>query len=242
MQSTRIASVGFAAAMMAACVASAAERSVGVGEEKSLGVRLVDQMNALYGAHSGVRANHATGAAFEGTFTPAQGADTLSSAAFLVGAPTSLTIRFSNAGGMPDAPDTDPSVGGIRGMAIKFHLRDRGENDIVALSADRFPVSTGEEFLAMLQAVGASGPGAAKPTPIETFLARHPAAAVFVAEPRPVAVSYGTQPFFGVNALRFTNAHGRTKFGRYRLVPVSGPAYVSDEEAVKRSGRRSPTI
>ena len=222
--------------MMAACVASAAERSVGVGEEKSLGVRLVDQMNALYGAHSGVRANHATGAAFEGTFTPAQGADTLSSAAFLVGAPTSLTIRFSNAGGMPDAPDTDPSVGGLRGMAIKFHLRDRGENDIVALSADRFPVSTGEEFLAMLQAVGASGPGVAKPTPIETFLAKHPAAAAFVAEPRPVAVSYGSQPFFGVNALRFTNAHGRTKFGRYRLVPVSGPAYVSDEEAVKRSG------
>jgi catalase len=236
MQSTRIASVGFAAAMMAACVASAGEKSLGVGEEKSLGVRLVDQMNALYGAHSGVRANHATGAAFEGTFTPAQGADTLSSAAFLVGAPTSLTIRFSNAGGMPDAPDTDPSVGGIRGMAIKFHLRDRGENDIVALSADRFPVSTGEEFLAMLQAVGASGPGVAKPTPIETFLAKHPAAAAFVAEPRPVAVSYGSQPFFGVNALRFTNAHGRTKFGRYRLVPVSGPAYVSDEEAVKRSG------
>ena len=84
MQSTRITSVGFAVAMMAACVASAGEKSPGVGEEKSLGVRLVDQMNALYGAHSGVRANHATGAVFEGTFTPAQGADTLSSAAFLV--------------------------------------------------------------------------------------------------------------------------------------------------------------
>ena len=51
-----------------------------------------------------------------------------------------------------------------------------------------------------------------------------------------MAVSYGSQPFFGVNALRFTNAQGRTKFGRYRLVPVSGPAYVSDEDAVKRSG------
>jgi catalase len=38
---------------------------------------LVDQMNALYGVHSGVRANHATGAVFESTFTPAQGADTL---------------------------------------------------------------------------------------------------------------------------------------------------------------------
>jgi catalase len=28
-------------------------------------------MNTLYGAHPGVRANHATGAVFEGTFTGA---------------------------------------------------------------------------------------------------------------------------------------------------------------------------
>jgi hypothetical protein len=33
--------------------------------------RVVDQMNTLYGAHPGVRANHATGAVFEGTFTGA---------------------------------------------------------------------------------------------------------------------------------------------------------------------------
>ena len=52
--------------------------------------------------------------------------------------------------------------------------------------------------------------------------------------PRPVAVSYGTQPFFGVNAFKFTNAQGTSKFGRYRIVPESGPAYVSDEEAAKR--------
>ena len=140
MKSIRIVatSVGFAASVMATCVAGA--------EEKSLGVRLVDQMNALYGAHPHVRANHATGAVFEGTFTPAPGADALSSAAFLAGAPTPLTIRFSNAGGKPDAADTDPSVGGIRGMAIKFRLANGGENDIVAISANGFPVATGEEF------------------------------------------------------------------------------------------------
>jgi catalase len=79
-------------------------------------------MNALYGAHPGVRANHAKGAVFEGVFTPAQGADALSSAVFLKGAPTPLVIRFSNAGGVPDAPDTHPSTDRIRGMAIKFCL------------------------------------------------------------------------------------------------------------------------
>ncbi len=203
-------------------------------EEKALGARLVDQMNALYGAHPGTRANHATGAVFEGTFVPAPGADGLSSAVFLKGPPTPLTIRFSNAGGVPDAPDTHPSVGGIRGMAIKFRLADGGENDIVCISANGFPVATGEDFLALLRAVSASGPNAAKPTALDMFLASHPAAATFLARPRPVAMSYGTQPFFGVNALKFTNAQRVSKFGRYRIVPELGPAYVSDDEAAKR--------
>jgi len=61
--------------------------------------------------------------------------------------------------------------------------------------------------------------------PIEKFLSAHPAARAFVTTPRPVAVSYGTQPFFGVNAFKFTNAQGKSQFGRYRIVPESGPAY-----------------
>ena len=129
-----------------------------------------------------------------------QGADALSSAVFLKGAPTPLTIRFSNAGGVPDAPDTDPSVGGIRGMAIKFRLAEWGENDIVCISANGFPVATGEDFLALLQAVGASGPDAPKPTAGRDFLVQSSGRRDFVTTPRPVAVSYGTQPFFGVNA------------------------------------------
>src|SRR5258708_28892044 len=103
MRSIRIVAAGIGLAALVAAGATGAE-------EKALGTRLVDQMNALYGAHPGVRANHATGAVFEGTFTPAQGADALSSAVFLKGPPTPLTIRFSNAGGVPDAPDTHSSV------------------------------------------------------------------------------------------------------------------------------------
>ena len=170
MRSIRIVATGIG---LVALLAAGAAGS----EERALGTRLVDQMNALYGAHPGVRANHAKGAVFEGMFTPAQGADALSSAVFLKGAPTPLVIRFSNAGGVPDAPDTDPSTGGVRGMAIKFRLADGGEDDIVCISANGFPVATGEDFLALLQAVGASGPDVPKPTPVEKFLSTHPAAA-----------------------------------------------------------------
>src|SRR5437870_1057044 len=94
--------------------------------------------------------------------------------------------RATTRGGV-NAIDTNCSVRGIRGMAIKFRLANGGENDIVCISANGFPVATGEDFLALLQAVGASGPDAPKPTPIDTFLSSHPAAAAFLAEPRPVA-------------------------------------------------------
>src|SRR5258705_12273865 len=223
------------AASIAFSVLMAVGATCGGAEDAPLGVRLVDQMNALYGQHPGVRANHAKGPFFEGMSTPAQGADTLSSAVFLKGNPTPLVIRFSNAGGIPDAPDTHPSTDRVRGMAIKFRLSDGSEADIICISANGFPAATGEDFLALLQAAGASGPDCPNPTPVETFLSPHPAALAFVTTPRPVAVSYGTQPFFGVNAFKFTNAQGASKFGRYRVVPESGPAYVSDEEAAKRA-------
>jgi catalase len=223
--------VAVSVAVSALIVAGANSASA---EDDPLGVRLVNQMNALYGAHPGVRANHAKGAVFEGLFTPAQGADAISSAVVLKGAPTPLVIRFSNSGGVPDAPDTDKSTDGVRGMATKFRLADGGEFDIVCISANGFPVATGEDFLALLQAIGASGPDVQKPSPVEKFLSTHPAALAFVTTPRPVAVSYGTQPFFGVNAFKFTNAQGISKFGRYRIVPESGPAFISSEEAAKR--------
>src|ERR1700680_3288404 len=162
-------------------------------EDAPLRVRLVDQMNALYGAHPGVRGNHARGAGVEGMFTPSQGADALSSAVFLKGAPTPLVIRFSNAGGVPDAPDTHRSTDGVRGMAIKFRLSDGSEAEMVCISANGFPVATGEDFLALLQAVGASGPDVPKPTPVEEFLSTHPAALAFFTPPRSVAVTYGTR-------------------------------------------------
>ena len=218
-------SIAFSALMAAGATAA---------DDETLGVRLVDQMNALFGQHPGARANHAKGAVFEGRFTPAPGADSFSSAVFLKGAPTPLVIRFSNAGGVPDAPDTHPSTDGVRGMAIKFRLADGSEADIICISMNSFPAATGEDFLALLQAAGASGPDTPKPTPVDKFLSTHPAAAAFAKAPRPVAVSYGTQSFFGVNAFKFTNAQGASHFGRYRIVPESGPAYVSDEEAAKR--------
>lgn len=223
--------VAMAALSLAAVLAASL---VPAAAQDDLPVRIVDQFNTLFGKHPHTRANHATGALFEGTFTPAPGASDLSTALFLTGAPTPVTVRFSNGGGIPDVADQNPAIGGIRGMAVKFQLADGGETDFVMISENGFPVATGEDFLGLLRAVGESGPDAPKPTPIEQFLGAHPAALAFVTAPKPMPVSFGTLPYFGVNAFQFTNAAGEARFVRWRVVPVAGEAFVSDAEAAAR--------
>jgi catalase len=204
----------------------------GRAADAPLPVRLVDQFNSMFGVHPGFRANHAKGAVFEGTFTPAPTASALSSAAHLQSTPVPVIVRFSNGGGIPDAPDTHPSYR-TRGMAIKFHLPDGKDTDIVAISTNGFPVSNGEDFLSLLKALATSGPDAPKPTPLETFLAVHPVTAKAISVPQPIPASYATQPFFGVNAFKFTNADGVSKFGRYQIIPEAGASFLSDADAAK---------
>jgi catalase len=194
--------------------------------------RVVDQFNAMFGVHPGFRANHAKGSVFEGTFTPAPAAKSLSKAAHLQGTSVPIIVRFSNGGGLPDMPDTNPSYR-TRGMAVKFQLPDGKFTDIVCISTNGFPVSNGEDFLLLLKAIAATKPDSPKPTPIEAFLGSHPAAAKAVATPQPIPASYATQPFFGVDAFKFTNAAGESQFGRYQLVPEAGAHFLSDADADK---------
>jgi len=53
--------------------------------------------------------------------------------------------------------------------------------------------------------------------------------------PQRVPVSYATQPFFGVNAFKFTNAEGVAKFGRYQIRPEATEAYLTDADAAKQA-------
>jgi len=194
--------------------------------------RIVDQFNAMFGVHPGFRANHAKGFVFEGTFTPAPTAKSLSKAAHLQSTPVPITVRFSNGGGLPDMPDTHPSYR-TRGMAVKFQLPNGKFTDIVCISTNGFPVSNGEDFLSLLQAIAATKPDSPKPTPMEVFLGSHPVTAKAVSVPQPIPESYATQPFFGVDAFKFTNEAGESKFGRYQLVPEAGAHFLSDADADK---------
>jgi catalase len=201
----------------------------GPAEKKSVPEQTIDAFAKLHGTHPGARVNHAKGVIVEGTFTPSASAASVSKAVHFQKhkSPLPITIRFSDAGGVPTVPDTTAMP---RGMAVKFTLPDGGKTDLVLLSYDGFPVATAEEFRDFLLAIAASGPDVPKPTPFEKFLGAHPAAKAFVEAPNPPPASFATLAYFGINSFKFTNASGAVTFGRYQVLPVGGQKVLTKEQ------------
>jgi len=189
----------------------------------------------LFGHHPGFRPVHAKGILLSGAFIPSAAAPTLTNAPHVMRPSTRVAVRFSDFAGVPNVPDFDEEGASPRGCAVRFYLEDHVHTDIVAHSIDAFPTRTVEEFLEFLRAIGASGPGTAHPTPIEKFLGTHPAALAFIQAPKPIPTSFAHENFFSVSAYKFTNAGAVSKFGRYRILPVEGTAYLDSETAKKQT-------
>jgi catalase len=204
-------------------------------EKQRLSEQIVDALYALFGVHPGYRAVHAKGIVCEGTFSPAATAASVSRAPHLQGTAVPITVRFSDFAGVPTVPDGDP-LASPRGMAIKFHLPDGMDTDIVAQSYDGFPVRTAEEFLVFVRALAASGPGVSSPTLLANFLASHPQAKRFVEAPKPAPASFATESYYGVNAFRFTNRDGASRNVRYRVRAEAGEEHLDAAEAARRPG------
>ena len=202
---------------------------------KSVNEQMVETLTKLAGGpHAGYRANHAKGLVVNGSFMPSASASSLSIAPHLQKKPVPVTARFSNQTGVPTMADNDDNSKPY-GIAIRFSLPDTSFTDIVSISYNGFPTSTPEEFLGLLNAVAASGPDAARPTPIEKFLDTHPVAKTFVTTPKPTPVSFATQAFYGVNSFKFTNSKNVSQFGRYQILPIGGEKFLSKSETSKVS-------
>ncbi len=170
------------------------------------------------------RVNHAKGALYEGSFTPAPGAAALTTAPHLQSTPSTVLVRYSNSGGVPDVADNAPSSA-VRGMAFTFHLPDGTETDLMMINVPVFVTRTPEDFLALLKAAGATKPDSPQPSPIAQLLAAHPETKAFFGIPKPMPESFATERFFALHAYKLTNAKGETHFVRFRLVPAGGTAY-----------------
>lgn len=202
----------------------------GATSQQSTATEVVDVMNLVFGKQTDNRAAHAKGIVLEGRFTPTLAAPTLSKAPHFQKA-VPVTVRFSNSPGVTAIPDADPQAS-PRGMATRFHLAN-GTTDIVAHSFNGFPTRTAEELKQFFLALAGSGPGAAKPTPIEKFLAAHPVAKNFIESQNPPPVSFATLAYFGVNSFKFINAQGEARFGRYRIEPQAGLHFLTPDQVAK---------
>jgi catalase len=169
-----------------------------------------------------------------GTFTPSDEAKKLTSAPHVQRSSVNVVVRFSDFTGIPNIPDNDEHAS-PRGMAIRFYLADHVHSDIVAHSAEGFPVRTGEEFLEFHRTLAASGPKVPHPTPIEKYVMSHPKVLAFVQLPKPIPTSFARESFFAVSAFKFIAPDGTSRFGRYRILPDTGNEYLSADEAAKKS-------
>ena len=57
----------------------------------------------------------------------------------------------------------------------------------------------------------------------------------FAMLPKPFPTSFARESFFGVAPLKFTNATGASRFGRFRIRPTAGNEYLSPEAAAAKS-------
>jgi catalase len=183
------------------------------------------------GPHPGFRPAHAKGVLLQGEFKPSAAAQSLTRAPHIQRSSTPVSVRLSDFAGIPTVADNDGQNASPRGCAIRFHLAEHSHTDIVAHSVDMFPARTAEEFLEFLNALIATDFAGPHPNAIEQFLGGHPAALAFVQAPKPIPTSFARESFFAVSAFKFTNAEGKSQFGRYRILPVAGNEYVDDAAA-----------
>src|SRR5262249_11752677 len=100
--------------------------------------QIVNAMNKAFGTHPAFRANNATAIGVEGSFNTSPEAAGLSRAVVFNGGTVPVTVRFSDSTGIPNIPDGSKAAN-PHGMAIKFHLPDGRDTDMVINSLKFFP-------------------------------------------------------------------------------------------------------
>jgi catalase len=200
----------------------------GTLKNPTLAQQLLDAFDALFGLHPGFRPVHAKGIMCLGTFMPSPEAAQLTRAPHARSSSIAVTVRYSNGTGLPTIADTDPRSS-PRGIAIRFHLGEHVHTDIIAHSTNGFPVRTGEEFLQLIRASTAYAAG--RQEALNSFLATHPSAKRFHEAPKPIPTSFAREAFFAVTAFKFSNTDGTSRYGRFRIRPEAGTAYLSDKDA-----------
>lgn len=210
-------------ALMGSAIAQTAGASSKAPKETPLS--MVEALHSAFGDHHD-RAVHTKGLIFEGDFTPSPEASRLTIEPIFAHGTVPVIARFSLFAGVPTLPDNDDGASPA-GFAIKMIAPDGDDFDIEANQHNNFIVKTFDEFAIFLRAVGTAGKG--DKAPLDAFLAAHPESRAFLGS-RTYPVSYATATYFGINAVKFTDAAGQASFVRYRFVPQAGDHFLTPEQ------------
>src|SRR3954453_23891055 len=148
-----------ASKLLALALVSVAAPNFALADDPGVETEVVDAMNEVFGEQRGFRAVHAKGVVVEGSFRGSPEAKAFSRASLFDGSTVPVTVRFSNNGGFPTIPDGSPDAN-PHGMAVKFHLADGSDADMVTNSFKVFPVPTAADLRDLFLALAASPPDA----------------------------------------------------------------------------------
>ncbi|WP_420138000.1 catalase family peroxidase [Sphingomonas sp.] len=171
------------------------------------------------GAKPGYRRAHAKGLCFTGEFVANGNGSALTTAGALRAVTIPVLGRFSMAGGNPLAGDGRVV---FHSMALLLKTPDGQEWRMALDHTPIFPVADVASFVA-LQRATTPDPKTGKPDPVrmKPFLAAHPEVKAFQDYMAQAILpnSFANATYYSINAFRFTDAHGATRFVRWQFVP-----------------------
>lgn len=203
-----------------------------IGTGRLTAPRLVTDIEAGK-SHPGFRRAHSKGVCIAGHFEPSPQARTLSKARVFSQSQTPWHGRLSIGGADPYGLDAQARV---RSMSLSFRTDDGQEWRMAMNSFPFFSVSSTAGFHEQLIA-SRPDPATGKPDParMAAFLARHPEAKRFQAWAKSAqwSNSWANTTYHGVNAFRFIDDAGRTRFVRWSMEPQAPFAAMGDAERQK---------
>jgi catalase len=176
------------------------------------------------GAHKGYRRAHAKGLCLAGYFAANGAGSALAPTSLLQLGTYPVVGRFSLGGGNPLAGD---GRNVFHAIALRLNAPDGQEWRMAMDHTPIFPVADPQTFEA-LQIASTPDAKTGKPDPasMKAYMATHPETRAFqdyIAK-APLPGSFATATYYSINAFRFTDIGGTTRFVRWQIVPeASGP-------------------
>ncbi|TXI11450.1 MAG: catalase [Rhizobium sp.] len=185
--------------------------------EKASPSLIVEALKAVAGNPPAVRASFAKGHCVRGRYEPAAEAASITHSKSLT-RPAQVLGRFSVGGGNPHVADTNGLV--LRGFSVR--LSNEAISNFLFENAPVHFARTLDQMLAFLRARVPAADGKPDAERVKAFSEANPETlnqARFVAA-RPLPESFASTTYWGVHSFPATSAAGKTRFIKFKIVPV----------------------